>query len=150
VRDWVAVSGIALWTSVVLMVVLLLAGSVMMAIRWGPSAWTITALIALVVIALVSQIVSRRRISELSRGLSQRSPPAVSAGFRTRTADRRLSVSVWLRIGIVVGILELMTTKPDVTGAVLTIVIAALLGAGVGMFLAYRSSAEAEQGSLAA
>jgi hypothetical protein len=38
VRDWVAVSGIALWTSVVSMVVLLLAGAVMMAVRWGPSA----------------------------------------------------------------------------------------------------------------
>jgi hypothetical protein len=82
--------------------------------------------------------------------LSQWSAPAVSAGFRTRTADRRLSVSVWLRIGIVVGILELMTTKPDITGAVLTVVIAALLGAGVGMLLAHRSSAKAEQGSVAA
>jgi phosphatidylserine synthase len=95
VRDWVAVSGIALWTSVVSMVVLLLAGAVMMAIRWGPSAWTITALIALVVIALVSQI--------QNSGLRLRCKPLKMVGWRCEggtiaygsAAARRLTRSRW-------------------------------------------------------
>jgi hypothetical protein len=67
-----------------------------------------------------------------------------------RAPDSHLSVSVWLRIGVVVGTLELMTTKPDVLAGVLILVIAALLGAGVGMLLARQSSPKAEQPSVAA
>jgi hypothetical protein len=63
VRDWASASAIALRTSMASMLVLLIAGLVMMAVRWGPTSWAITALIALIVMALVSQIVSRPRLS---------------------------------------------------------------------------------------
>jgi ABC-type multidrug transport system fused ATPase/permease subunit len=150
VRDWLATSAIGVWTSIVSMVILLLAGLVMMAVRWGPTSWTITALIALVVMALISQIVSRRRLSELRRHLRQGTDAELLGGLSMRAPDSHLSVSVWLRIGVVVGTLELMTTKPDVLAGVLILVIAALLGAGVGMLLARQSSPKAEQPSVAA
>jgi hypothetical protein len=150
VRDWVAASAIALRTSILSMVVLRLAGAVMMAVRWGPTSWTITALIALIVMALVSQVVSRRRLSALSRGLTQGNNAELSTGLRTRASDSRLLISVWLRIGIVVGTLELMTTKPDIVAGVVVLVITTMLGAGVGMLLVRQWSTKAVQGSVAA
>jgi hypothetical protein len=73
----------------------------------------------------------------------------LAPGLTTRGADSQLSVSVWLRIGIVVGTLGLMTTKPSILAGVVILLIATLLGAGLGMLLARQSSAKPEHGSAA-
>jgi len=61
-REWIAVYRIALRLSMASMVLLLLAGLVMMAVRWEPAVWILTGIVALILTGLLGGLVSRSRI----------------------------------------------------------------------------------------
>jgi hypothetical protein len=105
------------------MVTILIAGVWMMALRWGPEPWILTALVGLIFMALLGAALTRRAMGRLHASLAAESAQ-LPADFRSLVGGP-LTVSLWLRVAIAVGILGLMTVKPDLLGSL------AIMGAAV-------------------
>lgn len=107
------VSGAALAT-------LLVSGFYMTATVWGGVAWIAVALGAMVLMAALGAALSGVRMAAIGR--------AVENGPLAPVPDPLLWVSIQIRVAIALGIVFLMTFKPDLTGSLLAIAVAAVLG----------------------
>jgi hypothetical protein len=96
-------------------VTVLIPGLYMTATLWGPAPWILGGLVSWLLLAAVGTVTGIR----LTRIDAEIGPLAAT--------------SWWLRTGLAIGVLFLMTVKPGVVGTVLAIVVAALAGAGVGL-----------------
>ena len=90
-------------------------------------AWMGVAFMTIVVIALVGGLMTGRATSRAMRAPNESLPPAALAALQSR-----LSTSYTIRLGLFLGIVFLMTTKPQSGPAALTAVVVA----GVVGFLA--------------
>ncbi|MGH2686579.1 MAG: hypothetical protein ACRDJP_14030 [Actinomycetota bacterium] len=111
----------------VAMVTILMAGVWMMALRWGPEPWILIALVGLVVMAVLGAALSRRPMGRL-RGSLGDEVDHLPTDFRA-LVEGPLRISLWLRLAIAVGILGLMTVKPDALGSL--VIMGAAVGVGV-------------------
>src|SRR6266498_5345349 len=107
------VSGAALAT-------LLVSGVYLTATVWGGVAWIGVALGAMVLMALLGAALSGPRLAAIGR--------AVEHGSLAPLPDPLLWVSIQIRLAVALGIVFLMTVKPNLTGSLLAIVLAAVLG----------------------
>lgn len=115
------------------MAAILVAGLYMTATVWGWSVgWTAVALAAMVLLAAVGAVLSGPRMAPLGRALAAESGP-LSPALREQLRNPLLWTSMQVRLGIAVGIVYLMTVKPGPGGALLAIVVAALLGLAVAV-----------------
>jgi hypothetical protein len=110
----------------VAMVTILIAGVWMMVLRWGPEPWILTALVGLVIMAVLGAALTRRAMSRLRVSLADE-PDHLPTNFRA-LVEGALRISLWLRLAIAVGILGLMTVKPEVLGSVEIMGAAVLVG----------------------
>jgi hypothetical protein len=105
---------------------ILIPGVWMMAVRWGPTAWTVTALVGIVIMA----VASFRARPALARLEATFGPAAADAPFGVRPSLRHsLAWSLWLRASTAIGILVLMSTKPGWIGSTSILAVATLFGA---------------------
>ncbi len=107
------VSGAALAT-------LLVSGVYLTATVWGGVAWIGVALGAMVLMAVLGVALSGPRLAAIGR--------AVEHGSLAPVPDPLLWVSMQTRVAVALGIVFLMTVKPDLNGSLLTIAVAAVLG----------------------
>ena len=107
------VSGAALAT-------LLVSGIYLTATVWGGVAWIAVALGAMVLMAVLGAALSGPRMAAIGR--------AVENGPLAPVPDPLLWVSMQTRVAVALGIVFLMTVKPDLNGSLLTIAVAAVLG----------------------
>ncbi len=107
------VSGAALAT-------LLVSGIYLTATVWGGVAWIAVALGAMVLMAVLGAALSGPRMAAIGR--------AVEHGPLAPVPDPLLWVSMQTRVAVALGIVFLMTFKPDLNGSLLTIAVAAVLG----------------------
>jgi hypothetical protein len=112
----------------VAMVTILIAGVWMMALRWGPEPWILTALVGLVVMAVLGAALTRRAMGRL-RGSLADEVDHLPTDFHA-LVEGPLRMSLWLRLAIAVGILGLMTVKPEVLGSLAIMGAAVAVGAG--------------------
>lgn len=104
----------------------LLPGIYLWETSWRGTAWTVTALISLVVIAVIGAVLTRPRMTSLEKALSGE---AGRGSFTPRFASMQvLWVSLQVRTLMAFGITFLMTVKPDLAGSAITMIIAILLG----------------------
>jgi hypothetical protein len=100
----------------------LVPGLYMTATTWGWVAWIVVALVAYVAIAVLGAV-NGIRIQALERS------QALLAGIRNP-----IFLISWLtRVGIALGIVFLMTVKPAAAAAVLAMLLAAAVGAALGV-----------------
>ena len=110
------------------MLAILVPGLYMTATSWGWRAgWTPVALAALVLLAALGAALTGQRMAALGRATAAARGP-LSPDLRQRLRDPLLWTSARTRAAIAVGIVFLMTVKPNLEGALLTIGVAALLG----------------------
>jgi len=102
----------------------LLPGLYMAATSWGWVAWIVVALASWLAIAVLGAV-NGIRIVALER----------SADFSTGVRNPIFLISWTTRVGLALGVVFLMTVKPDVVAAVLAILIAAAAGAALGVVL---------------
>lgn len=107
--------------------VILPSGFYMMAITAGWVGWIIVALAALVVIAILGVSLTRLRTLAMEKAISAEKG-LLSAGRQQRLGDPLLWTSLLLRTAIALGIVFLMSVKPDLVGSLATIGIAIALG----------------------
>jgi hypothetical protein len=93
----------------------LIPGFYMTATLWGPAPWILGGLVSWLLIAVVGTVTGIR----LTRTDAEIGPLAAT--------------SWWLRTGLAIGVLFLMTVKPGVLGTVLAVVVTALAGAGISL-----------------
>lgn len=110
------------------MLAILLPGLYMTATVWGwRVGWTPVALVALVLLAALGAALTGTRMPALGRSTAAASGP-LSPDLRQRLRDPLPWTSIQMRTAIAVGIVFLMTVKPPLEGALLTIGVAAVLG----------------------
>src|SRR6266498_2063296 len=93
---------------------LLVSGLYLTATAWGGVAWIGVALGAMVLMAVLGAALSGPRMAE--------------TGPLARLPDPLLWVSIQIRLAVALGIVFLMTFKPNLTGSLLAIALAAVLG----------------------
>jgi hypothetical protein len=124
--DWLNLLPVIRVISPLSVVVLLVAGFYM-ASAWQGAAWVVVAFVTLLLIAAFGAITGRR-LPGIARDLANHNGP-LAAGVREQLRSPLLLASVQIRTTMVLGIAFLMTTKPDLIVSVITIVVAALVGA---------------------
>jgi hypothetical protein len=98
----------------------------MMATAWGGVAWIIVTLASMVLLAVFGAL-SGRRLAAIGRTAASESGP-LSPALRDRLHHPLLRTSIQLRTAIALGIVFLMTIKPDLVGALLSMGAAIAVG----------------------
>jgi hypothetical protein len=125
-RDWLNLLRVIRVLSPVSLVVLLVAGFYM-ASAWEGAAWVVVAFVSLLLLAAFGAI-SGRRLPGIARDLASRDDP-LSSDLRERLRSPLLLASIQIRTAMVLGIVFLMTTKPDLTISIVSILLAVAIGA---------------------
>ena len=99
---------------------LLLSGLYLTATVWGGVAWIAVALAAMVLLAVLGAALSGPRMAAIGQ--------VVEHGPLAPVPDPLLWVSMQTRLAVALGIVFLMTFKPDLNGSLVTIAVAAVLG----------------------
>jgi hypothetical protein len=126
-REWLSVLGLLRWIMPASLGIILLAGIYMTATTWGGAAWIGVAMAAMILLAVLGMGLTGPRMAAIGRVVAAESG-ALSLAFRQRLQDPLLWTSSQTRLAIALGIVFIMTIKPGLTGALLTIGVAAILG----------------------
>ncbi len=127
------------------MLVAVVSGLYMMWRAWGGTPWLIVSIGALVLVIALSQVLTRPQMMDIGRTLGAQKGPAVSQTFHSLTNRPLLWISIQTRIAIALGIIFLKIAKPDLTGSLLTIGIAIVLG--IASTLPVSTQAQAQERS---
>lgn len=116
---------------------LLVTGFYMVSTSWGRHAWIGLAFAGLVMIALLGAFVTGRTVNALMAALPSGDRP-IPPALRQRVGSLPLRTGAALRASLALGIVFNMAVKPDAQGAVLTLVVAMILG-GLAPWIGGRS-----------
>ncbi len=136
VREWLQFSSKARRLGIASMLLILVAGFYMMAVAQIGSAWLIVAFWDLVLLTLLGLILSGPRLSAIQRMADLNGP--IQPGLSNLLNHPLLRISLQTRISIALGIVFLMTVKPDLPGSLLVSALAVLLGLASALPLARR------------
>ncbi len=127
-RTWTGLLAIPKRLGFPAMLATLVPGAWMMVVNWGPQPWIQAALLGFVAMVLVAVIVSGRGMRRLAEGLRAEAGPGLSAAFRALGTSPALRASLRFRLAVATGILALMTAKPALSGSLLIMGAAVLVG----------------------
>jgi hypothetical protein len=126
VREWARVFGLVRRLSPASLGLLLLAGLYMTATTWRAQAWITTALLTMILFPVLGAL-SGRPLATTVRALATERGP-LSAAVRSQLGDPFLAASYLVRLAAALGIVFLMTVKPDLLGSLVTIGVALIAG----------------------
>jgi len=110
------------------MVTLLVAGVYMAATSWGGTPWIIVTLLSLLLFPLLGML-GGRRLAVLGQALGPQAPRgALTPSLREQLQHPMIQASLQIRTAVALGIVFLMTVKPDWVGAIATMLVALILG----------------------
>lgn len=153
VRRAQTVGTIKLWTSAaapairlifpIAGLVILVAGLYMVVTVWGERAqWAGVALIAFLLLMIASALLQGRRITMLGRQVADQPDNApVTGALWTQAHDAVTWVSVNASAAFAIGIVYLMTLKPDALGSVIALLVALVVGLVFGFLTQGRAAA---------
>lgn len=126
-------SGVVAIVSILLLGV---AGIYMAVTAWGEQAtWIIVATISFVLLAPFGAFVIDPRLRAIARAAAAVPDGPLPATLTTRTHDPLVGVGLYTYVGVLLGIVYLMTTKPALATSILSMVIATMFGLAVGLLL---------------
>jgi hypothetical protein len=143
VREWMRVSRGAGRVGMAAMLMLLVSGFYMMATVWGGVPWITVALGAIILLVVLGVALSGPRMAAIRRAVSVEHGP-VSATLHHLSHHPLLWISIQTRGAIALGIVFLMTVKPELSEALLTIGVAIVLGLAAALPIAGRERAHKE------
>jgi hypothetical protein len=127
VRVWMRISNSTRRLGIASMLTILVSGFYMMATVWGGVAWIIVAFWTLVLLVVLGLALTGPRMAALGRALATEHG-TVSPTLQHLANHPLLWISIQTRVAIALGIIFLMTVKPDLGGSLLTIGVALVLG----------------------
>ncbi len=127
VSSWLRIIKSSHKVSVVSMLTLVLTGVWAMAEEWGITGWIVVALVALVLMIALSVVLTNPRMKVIEQALAAEKNP-VSQTFRNLAGQPLLWISIQTRAAIALGILLVMTSKPDLALSLLIVGVTIVLG----------------------
>lgn len=126
-------SGVVAIVSILLLGV---AGFYMALTAWGEQAtWIIVATISFLLLAPFGAFVIDPRLRAIARAAAAVPDGPLPAAVAARTRDPLVVIGLYLYVGVLVGIVFLMTTKLPLVTSILAMVIAAAFGLAIGLLL---------------
>lgn len=107
--------------------------------EWGADAWILVSLASLVALASIGGVLTGVPMARLTPAVERASGP-LPQELRRGLQSPLLTVSIMTRIAITVGIVFLMVQKPTLLTSLLTIVLAAGIGATAGLVSGIREA----------
>jgi hypothetical protein len=118
-----------------IVLVLLVPAIYMVFTTWGwTTAWINTALIAMLLKLPLGPAINGRRLNAIHKAAQAAPGGPIEASLQAQKNDPVLWISICVFTGVTIGILFLMTVKPDLPGSLSTMVIALLLAFISGWF----------------
>lgn len=115
-------------------VLILGAGIYMTAISWSMlTSWVDVSLAAMAIMMALGMGVVARRLRAIQRAAAAATTEAIPAAMRDQIDDPALWVSMQMSIAVALGIVFMMTTKPNLTGSVVVVIATLALGALIGL-----------------
>lgn len=108
------------------LVLVLIPGVYMMVVAWTTAMWASIGFIGLLLMGAFSGMITSRKIKQIKKMLPGES--TVGPKLKSSLTDNALLFSVKIRTTLLVGIIFLMTVKPDLIGSIITIVVSFALG----------------------
>jgi Predicted integral membrane protein (DUF2269) len=97
-------------------------------VHWGDG-WILTSLVSLIVVEAIGGIVIGRGVKAISRKLESTPAGPVTADTRALLADRPIWLASHATTAVMASIVFVMVGKPSTTGAIVTVLIGAVVGA---------------------
>lgn len=119
--------------------VVLATGIYMTVAEWGANAWILASLVSLVALAAIGGVLTGVPMARVTPAAERASGP-LPEELRHDLRSPLLTVSLLTRIAITVGIVFLMVQKPALLTSLVTIVLAAGIGAAAGLVSGRRGS----------
>lgn len=127
VNRWVQNSSGAGMLGSISMLLILIPGFYMALGFWGRASWYEVAFAVLVLMGVLVSVVTGRRMAAIKRSLATESGD-LSSTLHNLLHHPLLWISLRLRVALGLGIVFLMTVKPDLAGSLLVMGVALLLG----------------------
>jgi len=127
VREWMRLLGAPRFLGGPAALLILVSGIYMSTTRWGPQGWIIVALIGMVLIAVLGAALGGRRAGAIARALPAEDGP-ISTALGRQLHDPVLTLSLRLRVALLLGIIFLMSIRPSTAGALAAMAMAGLTG----------------------
>ena len=144
-REWGRLCRLVLQLFPVMVLLILTGGITMVLLAWGwTRAWIDLGLGLLVLMAVLGTAIQGRRLEALYAEAAAAPDGPAPRTLRGKIEDRVIWASVLAMGGTMLGIVALMTLKPDWFEATAIIVVATLLGLVAGLALARKSPSLAE------
>lgn len=124
VRDWLSVATSVRRLGGASMVLLLATGFYMMATTWHGVAWILVALGTLILLMILAGALTYPRMAVIGQSVEAEGG-LLSPEIKVLLHDRLLWLSMQARVFMALGIVFLMSVKPDLGGALITISTAA-------------------------
>jgi len=136
VREWASVANVAGKSMIFLSLIILASALYMVILAWGFTIpWVMAALITFVVLAIMGATLNGRTIERVVAMARAAEPGRVPDELRTQLLAPRLWLVEAIRLALLVGILCLMTIKPDMLFSWLILVGMLLLGIILGVLV---------------
>ena len=126
-REWLRIFRLLRRVGPISLGAILLSGFYMTATTWGGTPWISVGMAALILIGVLGGALTGPRMAAVGRAAATESG-ALSLTFRQRLHDPLLWTSIQTRVTVALGIVFLMTVKPELTGALVTMSVALIVG----------------------
>ncbi len=140
VRDSTAVAGLNRAVGPVSALCILVPGAYMTATTWGLVPWIVVGLAAWLAVAVLGAM-NGIRLAAIGRAARAEDEP-VTLDLTARLRSPLLLGSWLVRVAVVLAAVFLMTVKPSLWGALITIAVALVAGGGAGLILALRGGSQ--------
>lgn len=133
IREWASVANLAGKSLIFISLVILAPALYMVILAWGfITPWVMASLITFVVLAIMGATMNGRMIELVVAMAQAASPSLVPDQLRAQLMAPQLWLAEGVRLMLLVGILCLMTMKPDILFSLLTLVGMLILGIVLG------------------
>ena len=143
VRQWRRISNGSARLGMPSMLLLLICGIYMMVTVWGAVAWIIVSLGGIVLMAIPALAVSGRRITVIGEVVAAEQG-RISPALQQLLHHPLLWIAIQTRVAIALGIVFLMTVKPELSGSLLAISLATVLGLATALPILARERVQQE------
>lgn len=109
------------------MLTTVITGIYMIVTYWGGKPWIVVTMGSLILMIVLAQLLTAPRMAAIGRALATEKGP-LSQAFHKQVSDPILWVSIQTRVAIVLGIISLKIARPDMSGSLLAIGVAIVLG----------------------
>ena len=127
VREWMGILKNVRKVGSFSMLAAVITGIYMMVIEWGGVAWIIASMASLVLVIILSQALTRPRMTAIGQSLVTEEE-VLSHAYRNLSKHPLLWISIQTRLALTLGIVFLKTIKPGLGGSLLIVGIGIVLG----------------------